>query len=464
MTGFNTRGLLVAAGSTLTLALTITGTPAAAQTAPPATAVHPLHVELGNVPTLTTPPTTAFCLQNLGVHCYQPAQFELAYNLTPLHKAGIDGRGTTIVIVDAFGSPTIQNDLHVFDQTFGLPDPPKLTVLQPAGPVPAFDPTNSVMLDWATETTLDVEWAHVFAPGANIVLVETPVAETEGVQGFPEIVRAENFVIDHHIGDVISQSFGATEETFPDNKSILQLRSAYFNALFHGVTVLSASGDLGATDQELNQTDIFPMRVNSWPSSDPLVTSVGGTMLTLDDTGVRLSPDVVWNDGSGAGGGGVSAVFERPDFQDGVRRVVGKQRGTPDISMSAACDGAVVYYYTFQPGREGYHLVCGTSEATPEFAGIVAMADQLAGHRLGHLGHALYDLHKRDLVDVTQGNNSFGPFTNSDGQSHTVVGFDAGPGYDLASGLGTVDATAFVRALARRDRDGDRDGDEGDQD
>jgi subtilase family serine protease len=430
--------------------------------------VRPLHVELSNVPTLTTPPTTSFCLQSFGIHCYQPAQLELAYNLAPLHQAGIDGRGKTIVIVDAFGSPTIRNDLHVFDQTFGLPDPPSLTILQPAGTVPPFDPTDSVMLGWATETTLDVEWAHVFAPGAAIVLVETPVAETEGVQGFPEIVRAENFVIDHHIGDVISQSFAATEEAFPNAKSILQLRSAFFNALFHGVTVLAGSGDLGATSQELNQTDIFPMRVNAWPSTDPLVTSVGGTMLTLNDAGVRQSPDVVWNDGggAGAGGGGVSAVFERPDFQDGVRHVVGRQRGTPDISMSAACDGAVVYYYTFKPGNEGFHLVCGTSEATPEFAGIVAMADQLAGHRLGHLGHALYDLRKRDLVDVTQGNNSFGPFTNSDGQTTTVVGFNAGPGYDLASGLGTFDANVLVRALAHHhdDDDRDHDGDRRDRD
>src|SRR6185437_15217521 len=329
MTGSNARRLLAAAGTTSTFAFTLLiSAHAAAQTAPAAATAHPLHVELSNVPTLTTPPSTSFCLQNFGIHCYQPAQFELAYNLAPLHQRGIDGRGTTIVIVDSFGSPTIQNDLHVFDQTFGLPDPPSLTILQPAGTVPQFDPTNSVMLDWATETTLDVEWAHVFAPGANIVLVETPVAETEGVTGFPEIVKAENFVIDHHIGDVISQSFGATEETFPTPKSILQLRSAYFNALFHGVTVVSGSGDLGATSQELNQTDKFPMRVNSWPSSDPLVTSVGGTMLTLNDAGVRQSPDVVWNDnGGGAGGGGVSAVFERPDFQDHVRNVVGRQRG-----------------------------------------------------------------------------------------------------------------------------------------
>jgi subtilase family serine protease len=423
-----------------------------AQHARPAGAVHPLVIEFPAVPGLSFPPSTSYCLANFGIHCYQPAQLTKAYNLDGMHAAGINGYGRTIVIVDAFGSPTIQNDLHVFDQTFGLPDPPSLTIIQPAGPVPAFDPTNGDMLGWATETTLDVEWAHVFAPGANILLVETPVSETEGVQGFPEIVMAENFVIDHHLGDVISQSFGATEETFPSPASIFALRSSFKNAADHNVTVLGASGDAGATDYQLNLIDLYTMRVNSWPSSDPLVTSVGGTMLTLDDLGNRLSPDVVWNDGFGAGGGGVSAVFDRPEFQDGVKKVVGKHRGTPDVSLSASVDGAVILYYSFDPTRVGYHLVGGTSEAAPEFAGIVAMAAQLANRGLGKLGDRLYDLHGRGIVDITQGNNTLS-FTNSDGITYTVQGYSAGPGYDLASGLGTIDGARLVRALAEDERD-----------
>ena len=310
------------------------------------------------------------------------------------------------------------------------------------------------MVGWAEETTLDVEWSHVFAPGARILLEETPVSETEGVTGFPEIVQAENYVINHHLGDVISQSFGATEQTFPSPQSLLNLRSAFVNAFVHGVTVLGSSGDNGATDFELNLSDLFPFRVNSWPSSDPLVTSIGGTTLTLDDNGNRLAPDVVWNDfntvGGGASGGGVSSIFQRPFFQGEQRRVVGGSRGTPDISMSAAVDGAVVYYWTFVPSRAGYHLVGGTSESSPEFAGIVAMADQLARHRLGNINGRLYDIGsgRGGVTDVTSGNNTFGPFTNSDGNTYTVPGFDAGPRYDLASGLGTVDAARFVPALA----------------
>jgi subtilase family serine protease len=416
---------------------------------PGATRLRPFHITVTH--RFAQPPTNTDCLTAIGLHCYGPPQFARAYNLTPLHRVGIDGRGTTIVIVDAFGSPTIRSDLHTFDQDYGLPDPPSLKILQPAGSVPAFDVTNSDVVNWAFETTLDVEYAHAFAPGAAIVLVETPVSETEGVQGFPQIVKAENYVIDHNIGDVISQSFGATEETFPNTQAIFDLRSAFKNAARHRVTVLGASGDFGATDYELNLLDLYPTQVNSWPSSDPLVTSIGGTQLTLDDQGNRLSPDVVWNDDFGAGGGGVSAVFARPDFQDRVRPLVGRARGTPDISLSAAVDGSALVYLSFIPGQEGYYLIGGTSEATPEFAGIVAMATQLAHHRLGTLGNKLYELSRRNLVDVTEGDNSFGPFMNSDGNTYTVLGYPALPGYDLSSGLGTLDAARFVPALAHSD-------------
>ena len=143
-----------------------------------------------------------------------PRQIRAAYQLGPLADSGIVGSGQTIVIVDSFGSPTIAADLAFFDSYFGLPPPPSLRVIQP-GPVPAFAVHDTTRLGWAGETTLDVEWAHVMAPGASIVLVETPTAENEGTTGFPEIVTAENYVLQHKLGQVISQSFAATEQTFP---------------------------------------------------------------------------------------------------------------------------------------------------------------------------------------------------------------------------------------------------------
>src|SRR5262249_33761484 len=180
----------------------------------------------------------------------------------------------TIAIVDSFGSPTIANDLHQFDQTFGVANPygipvdpaiaqdPSLTIIHPAGAPPPFDPNDGDMVGWAQETTLDVEWAHVMAPRANILLVETPTSETEGVQGFPEIVASENYVIDNHLAGVISQSFGATEETFPSNAAIMALRSANLNAAAKGVTMLGSSGDAGPTDYMLNLQDLYPFQVN----------------------------------------------------------------------------------------------------------------------------------------------------------------------------------------------------------
>src|SRR5205814_3575852 len=217
--------------------------------------------------------------------CGQPAQIQQAYHLPELYARGITGRGTTIVIVDSFGSPTIQSDLAAFDQAFGLPAPPSFRIIAPAGRVPAYDPNNSDMVGWAGETTLDVEYAHVIAPGASILLVETPVSETEGTHGFPQIVKAEEYVIRHYLGDVISQSFSATEQTFPGPAAVQALRGAYQLAAANHVTVLAASGDSGAADVKLDESTYYPFPVTSWPDSDPLVTAVGGTQLHVTAAG-----------------------------------------------------------------------------------------------------------------------------------------------------------------------------------
>ena len=403
-----------------------------------------------------SPLTVAQCQAKYGINCYTPLQYRTAYDLNPLYNRGVTGAGRTIVIVDSFGSPTIRHDLHVFDQQFGFSDP-DLQIIK-FGNIPPFDSTNSDMVGWAEETSLDVEYAHAIAPGAKIVLAETAVSETEGVTGLPEMMNAEQSLINAGVPDVISQSFGATENTFPgfaqgNYSSLLNLRYAFKDAFAHHVTVLGASGDAGATDYESDLATLYPYRVNSWPSSDPLVTSVGGSQLSLNQDGTRAAPDTVWNDGFGAGGGGLSAIFSRPLFQIGVAGTVGSHRGTPDISMSAAVNGGCWVYMSFAgidtPGVDnpGWFIFGGTSEATPIFSGIVALADQVAGHRLGDINPALYALGalsqhgvgRTGIVDITTGNNSFAG----------VTGFTAGTGYDLASGWGTIDAAKFVPALAR---------------
>ncbi len=288
-----------------------------------------------------------------------PAQLAAAYDLGPLRQRGIDGKGQAIVIVDSFGSPTIGADLAAFDAGTRLPPPPSLDIIQPAGPVPAYRPT-STRTGWAAETTLDVEWAHAMAPAAAIVLVETPVAETEGAAGFPQIVSAEEYVLRHHLGGVISQSFGATEQTFASPAQLLALRGAYTLAARDGVTVLAASGDNGSSGETLNQSGLYERPVVEWPASDPLVTAVGGTRVKLTLAGARKAPDSAWNES----GGGRSAIFPRPSYQDGVAAITGSHRAIPDISMDASCSSPVAVYETF-PGAAPPGAAPGRQAAAP---------------------------------------------------------------------------------------------------
>jgi subtilase family serine protease len=196
------------------------------------------------------------------------------------------------------------------------------------------------------------------------------------------------------------------------------------------------------------------------------VTWVGGTQLHVNAQGQPTAP-TVWNDtydkaanefadgNAGpnplAGGGGLSVLFGRPAYQDGVRNVVGSRRGVPDISMSAACNGSVDTYGTYRGAPAGWSPACGTSEATPLFAGIVALADQVAGHPLGLINPALYRLAAEGapgIVDLTSGSGNNTVSFSQGGSQHTVQGFTATQGYDLASGVGTVNAAYFVRELA----------------
>jgi subtilase family serine protease len=478
-----TIALTAGAGALSAAIVAAMATAAPAATSTPAKTTTPvIHVRpgvkiLSQAKARATPWTTALCQSLLNIDCWGPDQVRAAYNVAPLFARGITGQGSTIVIVDSFGSPTIENDLHVFDAQFGYPDPPSFKIVQPAGPVTTED------TGWAGETTLDVEYAHTIAPGANIVLAETPDAETEGVTGFPNIVKAELAVIDHpeQFGitgkvTVISQSFGATEETFTDFKQLAPLRAAYIEAARKGVSVLASTGDDGATNATLDGSALYTTPVTGWPATDPLVTAVGGTRIKQDATTGAYS-QVTWNDtfdvplqqaftgtdgpNAFATGGGVSEFFRLPLYQLGVAHTIAAAigsphafdlpRAVPDISMSGACDGSVTTYSTYPGGVPGWHLVCGTSEAAPLFSGIVALAAQVAHHNLGLVNPRLYALsalHAPGLVDVTSGDNTVA-FTQGDPpQDFTVTGYPAKPGYDLATGVGTLNAALFVPELA----------------
>ena len=458
-------GAAILATAALGVGLTTPGQPAAQHRAAAAASVTLTPGVRLERDTRQGPSTTAQCRRSLRIACYSPVQVQRAYDLPALYSRGITGKGATIVIVDPYGSPTIADDLRTFDRTEGIAGPPSLQIIRPAGRVPAYDPDNSGNLAWASETTLDVEYAHTIAPGAKILLVETPGNRSAGTVDMTQIVAAEKYVIRHRLGDVISQSFVATEQAVGP-AAIQSLRGAYLAAYAAHVTVLAGAGDSGATGFEANQKFYYPRAVTSWPASDPLVTGVGGTRLDLNASGSRRAADTVWNDtysttanrlvdGDGgpnplAGGGGKSAVFARPVYQNPVSGVTGAHRGVPDISMSAACTGAINVYQSFGGQAAGWYVLCGTSEAAPLFAGVVALADQVAGHPLGLINPALYQLaaqHAPGIVSVTSGSNSVS-FTHG-GRTQAVTGYRAQPGYSLAAGLGTINARYFVPELAR---------------
>src|SRR3954452_13107180 len=227
---------------------------------------HPLVSDYQQVSRSETPPTQAQCA-SAGRRCFSPRAIRASYNVLPLYAGGKDGRGRTIAIVDSYGSDTMAHDLHVFNQAFGLapmcgeegvtcsPGMPKFSQLSlqgsPATKAPPSTSNGTGQEDksaWALEVALDVETAHAIAPGANILLVHTNTAETLGVQGFPQMMAAEKYVVDHHLADVISQSFGSAEEAFGSKKSLENLRDAFKAAAANHVTVLASSGDGGSAN------------------------------------------------------------------------------------------------------------------------------------------------------------------------------------------------------------------------
>ena len=220
-----------------------------------------------------------------------------------MYASGIAGKGETIVIVDSYGSPTIKNDLTVFDRTFGLNAPPdRFKVVTPAGAdPPGTRPPTPTMVGWAWPRP---RWTcrrrTPSRPTRALWWSRAPVDETEGVTGFPQIEQAEEDVLNHPAEygitgqiAVISQSFSATEETFTGLQQVEPLRAAYQLADKDGVTVLTASGDSGAADVGLDESTYFTTPVTSWPDSDPLVTGVGGTEVIDNDNHYSST---TWND------------------------------------------------------------------------------------------------------------------------------------------------------------------------
>ncbi|MDC8786488.1 S53 family peptidase [Roseateles koreensis] len=394
--------------------------------------------------------------------CYGPSAIRKAYGMDQLINAGYDGSGQTIVIIDAYGSPTLQADLDAFDAAFGLPPPPSLQQITMPGTLP-FNYSDSNQLGWAEETSLDVQWAHAIAPGAKIVVV---VAASNNDA---DILAAQNYAINNKLGHIISESFGESElallQDSAGRKSLADNEASYRRAIDRKISVLVSAGDSGASSYDINGVT-QPKPVAEYPASSPNVTSVGGTNLffgstTNADPNGSYQGEVVWNDGYGAGGGGISAAFRLPDYQeDALPRAIRSQlkghRGYPDVAYNAGVFGGVIVRLGFLGSSNGFYIFGGTSASAPQWAGITAVANQVRHKPLGFLNKKLYKLGQRGALanvthDVTVGDNSF------DG----VTGYTAGTGWDLATGWGTPSA-GLVNALTRRhggDGDDDDDGD-----
>jgi subtilase family serine protease len=479
---------LVVSGAVLLSVRNRNATQSAVKSIPSGQSVFvPAVTEIQLISKTTSPPPVTACFA-AGIRCFTPQSMTAGYNFGPLYASGFNGKGKTIAIIDAFGSPTIADDLHTFDVGFGLqpmcgetgvtctPDMPTFSILEVQGsPTPPPQPPKSSnsqnRFGWAVETSLDVEWAHATAPGANIILVTTPTAETLGVQGFPQIMSAVQYVADHHLADVISMSLAAGEGSFKSGTAALQnLRTALIDAQAQGVTVLAATGDNGSANflkEPVKNPAIIPYPSVEWPASDPLVTAVGGTYHCTDPTNNTSpvtdstdppiqcqshpgQPEVGWI----AGGGGYSILFSRPDYQNNLpagSSFVGSSigapgpnanmRGVPDVAYQASGRTAPLIYV----GAFGWSTVGGTSCSTPQWAGLVAIADQIAGTRLGFINPALYKIgsdssrYAADFFDVTQGTNGlFAP---------TIPGYFASQGWDAVTGLGTPNAANLAPDL-----------------
>src|SRR5436190_5558626 len=327
---------------------------------------------------------------------YSPSQIRHAYGFDQL---SVRGANQKVAIVDAYGNNQIQTDLNTFCAQFNLPT----TTVQVLG--------NNTGADagWALETALDVEWAHAIAPSATIIL---SVAASSSLN---DLLKAVDAAVNAG-ATVVSMSWGGPEFSGMSNYD------NHFNRA--NVTFTASSGDNGAGVE--------------WPAVSPYVLAVGGTTLYLDSNGNRTS-ETAWS----GSGGGISSFYSEPAYQNGWQ--TSNRRGVPDVSYLADPNTGVLVYDAV---NGGWFVVGGTSASAPQWAALVALANELRANTgttpLGSFNSLIYPLAKGSTTtpytinpayfyDVTQGSNG---------------GYNAGAPYDFVTGLGSPVANALVPALA----------------
>jgi subtilase family serine protease len=400
-------------------------------------------------------PAPQFTSSLSGNHFLSPSDFATIYGLNGLYAAGIDGRGQSIVIA---GQTDIDlNDIRAFRSASGLPASDPAVVLVPGSADPGL-----VKGDLA-EADLDLEWAGAVAPKARLIYVNST-----------NVLDSLQYAIDQNLAPVASISYGSCERNFsPQDINSLVALGQQANA--QGITIVAASGDTGAADCESKTatTATHGLAVDL-PASLPYVTGLGGsefreTSASWNSTntatfGSALSylPEGAWNDtvsgnALSAGGGGRSTYFSKPAWQSSPGVPNDSARDVPDVSFNASgnhdgyllCSGGNCVS-GFRSSAGALFIVGGTSVSAPAFAGIISLVNQKTNSSQGNVNPILYSLAVNSpsaFHDITAGDNRVPCLPGTlDCANGGTIGFSAGPGYDQATGLGSVDALNLISA------------------
>jgi MYXO-CTERM domain-containing protein len=424
------------------------------------------------------------CAQNdagIGLEGIAPPDWTSIYDVNPLYEGGIigpkiDGTGVTIVIVGT--TQIAESDLAAFWARYGISRMNITTTVVPETGLPGAKGDGS-----GVEAVLDAEWAGSIAPGAAINLVSTGLEDEN-------VTDAAYYAIEENLGGILSESFGGCEAQIPlSDADIASVFGSAANLL--GITYLAAAGDSGAW--ACLPDEVVGVSVG-FPASFPGITAVGGTGFAMP-AGLTFDPmtnvaqgygaESTWNEandpnaGVAGGGGGISQVFARPDYQTPTKApacaLVGTNipygtdsfagRQLPDVAFTAASgrtqygifiECSLEFSPSFEtgfdcaavPGTPFLMEIGGTSASTPAFAGVVALASQAAGGRLGDINPVLYALPSEVFHDVTTGNNEVICDLEGCPTDNPLWGFAATQGYDCATGLGSMDVTKYVTAVA----------------
>jgi len=392
--------------------------------------------------------------------CYTPKQIEVAYGIRPLLARGIDGRGVTVVLPELAETqllPPVVSDLRQdmarFDSLFGLPAA-RLEVVTSIASSPSPWLANG-------EEVLDAEDVHAVAPDAAItVVLVKPTSLSNPANAIAAAVAAIR--VGTSQGAVISISAaGQTGGEHCDTPTeVARLDSALENAAARHVTVIAASGDIGAVGEPcavikgLTGGAFPPVKEVNLPAADPLVLATGGTSLNASHaTGTYLSENA-WGLPFGspgtqfqASGGGFGRRFARPGYQDGLPGSA-TARGVPDVSADASPHTGMALVISDGGGQYTIRNSGGTSASAPLWAGLIALADQYAGRHLGFVNPTIYRIgrsaaYHRAFHDITTGDNT------PTFPGHTINGYTAAPGWDPVTGWGSPNAQELIPLLAR---------------